>query len=207
MGQRNTSKASIGRTSVIMFLYAALLVTFGVLAYLIAPPGAHAQTAVVVTAICALLMVAMGVLSMLIHKKRNLGMIGIHVGLLLPMVFAVAFLVRAGSAYRSSGVYRYFERAYQAEVKTGDIADSADARSAYLEEAKPDRGKDLPSGDKAYLGLILTILFGVSVAAFVVLLLSRPKLPPKPAAPAVEPPSPPKPEHPIKSAEDELGAD
>jgi len=183
----STQQQSVARASVVMFLYAALILTFGILAYLIAPPGANAKTAVIVTGLCALVMLAMGVMSMMVHKKRKIGMIGIHLGLILPLVFAVVFLMRAGASYRSSGVYKYFDHAYQVDIKDRKAADTPENRESFLSGAKPDSGRDLPTGDKGYLGFILTMLFGVSVAAFVVLLLSRPELPPKPAPVAAVP--------------------
>ncbi|GAB5497043.1 MAG: hypothetical protein Phyf2KO_21230 [Phycisphaerales bacterium] len=172
----------ISRVATIMFLYAALMVSFGVLAYLIAPAGANATTAIIATGACAAIMVAMGVMSLMINKKRKVGMIGIHLGLILPLVFAGVFLMRAGSNYRSSGVYGYFEDAYQADLESRDVTDSESLRESFLSGAKPENGKKIPEHDKAYLGFILTLLFGFSVAAFMFLLLSRPELPPKPVA-------------------------
>ncbi|MFI4891999.1 MAG: hypothetical protein ACIAQ0_00995 [Phycisphaerales bacterium JB058] len=178
----SSQQQSVSRAAIVMFLYAALILTFGIMAYLIAPPGANAKTAVVVTAICAVVMSARGVMTLMIHKKRNIGMIGIHVGLLLPLIFASLFLMRAGSNYRASGVYNYFQNAYQADLDDRKAEDTTANRDSFLSGAKPESGDEIPTGDKGYLGFILTMLFGVSVAAFVVLLLSRPKLPPKPAA-------------------------
>lgn len=182
---------SATRASVVMFLYSALMLSLGILAYLIAPPGANAKTAVIVTGACAFIMLAMGVMSMMIHKKRKVGMIGIHLGLILPLIFATLFLMRAGTNYRASGVHRYFQTAYLAEVKAGTFKDTPDDRTAFLTGARPKAAGEIPDGDKGYLGFILTMLFGVSVAAFVVLLLSRPEIPPK-AAPIVTttPPQP-----------------
>ncbi len=174
-----------------MFLYAALILSFGILAYLIAPPGANAKTAVVVTAICAVVMGSMGVMSLLIHKNRKVGMIGIHLGMVLPLIFAALFLMRAGSNYRASGVYTYFQNAYQVDLNDRKAEDTTANRESFLSGAKPDSGNEIPTGDKGYLGFILTMLFGVSVAAFVVLLLSRPKLPPKPASVVTAPVTPP----------------
>lgn len=188
----STTKHTVTRAAVVMFLYAALLVAFGVLAYMIAPPRANAGTAIVVTSVCAAAMIAMGVMTLLIHRRRTAGMIGIHVGLLLPLVFGAAFLWRAGSNFRDSGVYRYYENAYLAEVKAGTFRDTESDRTAFLSGARPKTGEEIPEGDKGYLGFILTMLFGISVAAFVVLLLGRPKLPPKAAKapPVVTKPAP-----------------
>lgn len=187
----SSQQQSATRAAVVMFLYAALMLSLGILAYLIAPPGANAKTAVFVTGACALVMVAMGVMSLMVYKKRKVGMIGIHLGLILPIIFASLFLMRAGSNYRSSGVYRYFDNAYQVDLKERSAQDTAALRESFLSGARPKWAADIPQGDKGYLGFILTMLFGVSVAAFVVLLLSRPQLPPRPApAEATRPTTP-----------------
>lgn len=186
----SSQKASISRAATIMFLYAALLVAFGVLAYLIAPPGANAKTAVIATGACAFIMAAMAVMTLMIKSKRTVGMVGIHLGLLLPLVFAGVFLMRAGAAYRSSGVHRYFDNAYVADIEDRGAEDTTANRDSFLSGAKPEFGDEIPEGDKAYLGFILTMLFGVSVAAFMFLLLSRPELPPKQSAPKAEKPKP-----------------
>lgn len=170
-----------------MFLYAALMLAFGILAYLIAPPGANATTAIIATGACALIMVAMGIMTLMIKTKRTVGMVGVHLGLILPLVFAGVFLMRAGTNFRSSGVYRYFEHAYQADIENRGVADTTETRDSFLSGAKPDQGKDIPQHDKAYLGFILTLLFGFSVATFMFLLLSRPELPPKSAPKPVSP--------------------
>jgi len=180
----SSQKASISRAATIMFLYAALLLAFGILAYLIAPPGANAKTAVMATGACATIMAAMGIMTLMVKSKRTVGKIGIHLGLVLPLVFAGVFLLRASAANRDSGVYRYFDNAYVEGNKDRGAEDTATNRESFLSGAKPEFAADIPEGDKAYLGFILTMLFGVSVAAFMFLLLSRPKLPPKPVTPA-----------------------
>ena len=180
---------SVSRVAVVMFLYSALILTFGIMAYVITPAGQAPVFAIVAICIAAVVMAAMGTMSLMIHKKRKVGMIGIHLGLFLPIVFAGIFLWRAGHNYRDSGVYGYFENAYQADLKDRNAEDTTANRDSFLSGAKPEAGKDIPDHDKGSLGFILTMLFGVSVAAFIVLLLSRPKLPPKPA-PAVAAPEP-----------------
>jgi hypothetical protein len=189
----SSQKASISRAATIMFLYAALLLTFGILAYLIAPPGANASTAVVATGACAAIMIAMGIMTLMIKSKRTVGMVGIHMGLVLPIIFAGVFLMRAGAAYRSSGEFRYFNNAYLADISNRGVEDTTATRESFLSGAKPEFAADIPEGDKAYLGFILTMLFGVSVAAFMFLLLSRPELPPKDAAAKPAEPKPTKP--------------
>lgn len=111
----------------IMGLYAGLLVAGGVIAYLIAPPDAKAATALIVPSACAVLVAVCAGLSALLPKSKLAGMIGIHAGLVLPVLFALAFVSRA------------------------------------------------IGNDKAYLATTLWVLAGVSAAAFVALLMNRPK--------------------------------
>lgn len=176
------SKRNVNRAAAIMFVYALLVLGLSLLAYVMAPPGANATTAIVIGGVAAVLMSAMAVMSMLIERNRKLGMIGIHVGLLLPLVFAAGFFMRIDDAYSSSGVNRYFQNAYQQKVKDGAEDDTEKARRAFFVNARDGlSGKDIPETDKAYLGRTLTLLFGASTAAFVLLLLSRPEVPAKPA--------------------------
>lgn len=172
------SKRSVNRAAVIMVLYAVVVLAVSLLAYLIAPPGAKAGTAVMSGGASAVLMCVMAGFSLMIHKNRTLGMIGIHVGLLLPLVFASAFLWRMPIAYRDSGVYRYFENAFSEKVADGALQDTDEARTAFFAESEDQlAGAEIPRTDKAYAGLTLTLLFGASTAAFVLLLLSRPAVP------------------------------
>jgi hypothetical protein len=171
----------VTRAALIMFVYAGVVIGLSLLAFVLAPPGANAATAVAMGGGSALVMVVMAVLSLLGRRNRKLGMVGIHVGLLLPLIFAATFLLRIGPSYRSSGVHRYFETAYERAVNTGAVASTSDAKDAFLKAGRDSvSGQEIPPTDKAYLGLILTLLFGASLAAFVLLLLSRPTLP-KPA--------------------------
>ncbi len=178
------SKRSVNRAATIMFLYALLLIGLSLLAYLMAPPGANATTAVVVGGVTAAIMCAMAVFALVIHKNRVLGMIGIHIGMILPLVFCVGFLMRIPVAYGESGVYHYFDNAFRQKVADGARQDTPEDRRAFLVDAADNlAGADIPDTDKAYLGRTLTLLFGASTAAFVLLLLSRPSVPKKDADP------------------------
>lgn len=172
------SKRSVNRAATIMFLYAIVVLAVSLLAYLIAPPGANATTAIVVGGVAAVLTSATAVFSLMIHKNRPLGMIGIHLGLLLPLLFSVGFLMRIPVAYGDSGVYRYFNDAFAQKVADGGQQDTPEARTAFFANAEDElAGAAIPTSDKAYLGRTLTLLFGASTAAFVLLLLSRPNVP------------------------------
>ncbi len=174
----SSSKRSVKRAAIIMFLYAIVVFAVSLLAYLIAPPGANAATAVASGGTSAVLMCVMAGLSLMIHKNRTLGMIGIHVGMVLPLVLAGVFLWRMPIAYRDSGVHRYFQNAFAEKVADGALQDTDEARTAFFAESEDQlAGAEIPRTDKAYAGLTLTLLFGASSAAFVLLLLSRPSVP------------------------------
>lgn len=181
------SKQSVNRAAIIMFLYALVVVALSALAYVMAPPGANAMTAVVAGGVSAVLMCVMAGFSLAIHKNRVLGMVGIHVGMVLPLLFCVGFLMRIPVAYGDAGVYRYFEDAFAQKVEDGARQDTAEQRRAFLADAEDTlAGADIPESDKTYLGRTLTLLFGASTAAFVLLLLSRPSVPKKAADPFAE---------------------
>ncbi|MEO1716684.1 MAG: hypothetical protein AAFR76_06190 [Planctomycetota bacterium] len=180
------SNRSVNRAAIIMFLYALVVVALSALAYLIAPPGANAMTAVVAGGVSAVLMCVMAGMSLLIRKNRAVGMIGIHVGMLLPLLFCVGFLMRIPVAYGEAGVFRFFDAEFERQVEAGALQDNADARAKFYADAERALTGDeteIPRTDKTYLGRTLTLLFGASTAAFVLLLLSRPKVPAKEADP------------------------
>jgi len=190
------SDRSVRKAALIMFAYAALLIGGGVWAFIMAPAGASAITALLIPGICALVMIACGVASMLIRKHYMPGMIGIHIGIILPLVFSIAFMSRGVGAYRASGVYRYAALKYVEHRKESGETFSADAMKAYFKELNVEGSVDLglkavkvPDHDKTYLGHTLTALSGISIASFAALVLSRPKVPKAPPKqkPAAEP--------------------
>jgi hypothetical protein len=86
-----------------MFGYAAFLMACGLVAYFMAPPDVNATTALIVPSIAAGLMVVFGAMAAAFNRNRTVGMIGIHAGLVLPLVFAAAFAYRAYSTFSSGG--------------------------------------------------------------------------------------------------------
>jgi len=87
------------KPSAILYCYAAFLALCGFAAYAMSGFAANARTALIVGFGTAVVMVIFGFLAGMIHKNRAAGMIGIHVGLVLPLVFAVLFGWRAYQAY------------------------------------------------------------------------------------------------------------
>ena len=83
----------------LMFAYAVFLVICGFTAYFMAPAGAKAGTALVVSSATAAVMVICGSMAGALNRNRVVGMIGIHAGLVLPLVFALLFGMRAYAAF------------------------------------------------------------------------------------------------------------
>jgi uncharacterized membrane protein len=87
----------------LMFAYAGFLVACGAVAYFMAPAGAKAGTALIVSSGAAALMVICASMAGAIHRNPTVGMIGIHTGLVLPLVFAALFAFRAYSTFANGG--------------------------------------------------------------------------------------------------------
>jgi hypothetical protein len=161
----------------ILVLYAALVVALGVLAYADAPEGANAATALIVPIVVALVSIACAVMALMIHKKRTVGMIGIHLGIVVPLLVAVAVGFRAYSAHESSKHYLEGQALWEQRVQGGGI-NTPEARERFFDE------NEYPDHDKAYLRGTLVAISAVSLQTFVTMLVARPKPParkPKPA--------------------------
>jgi len=135
---------------IVVLAYAAVLLDGGLTAFMTAPPEANAATALIVPGACAVVMLLCAVGASLIDRNRAVGMIGIHAGLVLPLVFAAAFAFRAMAAAEASAAYN-------------------DPAAVVAE------GGEAPDHDKGYLAWTLWRLTGLSGVAFVGLLLQRPK--------------------------------
>ncbi len=167
-----------------MIVYAVALSGVGYITYIVAPEGASAKTAVAITGGLALLTLVCAVLALLIKANRRLGMIGIHVGLLIPLVAI------AGSAARLSGSLENAQAGNAAISALVEQLDSADTGTLQKKDddvwklAFPGSGVSVeltnvfqPKGYQT-VGIASTAL--LSAFAFVAFLLHRPKLPPKP---------------------------
>lgn len=160
---------------VVMILYADALVVLGLAAYWLAPEKSNALTALIVPGVCMVLMHVCAVMGRMLDRNRAIGMIGIHAGLVLPLVFAVAFAVRGAAVAQGVKDHRAAADRYVAAVRSGDIAnDTAEAREAFIARQVVD-GRKAPEHDKSTLRSILYAMSGLSVAAFLALLTLRPK--------------------------------
>ena len=152
-----------------MFLYAAVMVGGGVLAFALAPEGANAKTALIVPMACAAAMVLCAILALQIHRVRILGVIGLNVGLALPLLFAAVIGFRAVKTGAVVDDYRVAQTAYEGELAAGAVEPGPEARAAYFEAL------DAPDHDKSYLRNTLWFLALASAGAFGLILRSRPK--------------------------------
>jgi len=75
----------------IMFLYGFFIVICSGIAFLMAPDKSRAMTALYAGGGSAFLMWICAAMAMQIERTRAIGMIGIHVGMVLPFLFAIEF--------------------------------------------------------------------------------------------------------------------
>jgi hypothetical protein len=87
------------KSPAILFAYAAFLAACGFAAFAMSGFAANARTALIVGFGTAVVIAVCAALAGMIHKNRAAGMIGIHVGLILPLIFAGLFGWRAYKAY------------------------------------------------------------------------------------------------------------
>ncbi|MEM0983728.1 MAG: hypothetical protein AAGI17_07255 [Planctomycetota bacterium] len=115
----------------------------------------------------AVLMGACAFLASRMPSSRTLGMIGVHVGLVLPLLVSFGVGMRAFKAWGGVSEYTAQQSAY------AETEPQPDSFEAYLEEN--ELTDSVPDHDTTYLAAILSTLAAASVLAFVVMLLMRPK--------------------------------
>lgn len=172
------------KAAAILVVYAALVVVLGALAFASAPEGANKATALIVPVAVALVAVALAVMSLAIHKNRALGMVGIHAGLILPLLVALAVGHRAYKAQGATSAYAKAQAAWVERVDAEPAFATEENKAAFFDE------RGAPDHDKAYLRNALVAISGVSLLTFVAMLAARPKPParqPKPAGDTTNP--------------------
>jgi hypothetical protein len=112
-----------------MFFYALFLAVCGFAAFGLAGfDWAHAKTALIVGLGTAAVIVVCALLAGMLARNRAAGMIGIHLGLVLPLLFAAMFAWRAYKTFDTGGD----EKRYLAIVLTVMAAGSLIAFIAIL---------------------------------------------------------------------------
>lgn len=163
----------------ILVLYAVLVVALGILAYSDAPEGANAATALIVPIAVAVVSLGCAVMALLIHKQRTVGMIGIHLGIVIPLLVAIAVSHRAYVAHEASKSYQEGVSLWEQRVQGGGINTPA-AREKFFEDNK------YPEYDKGYLRGALVAIAAVSLQTFVTMIVARPKPPARKPKPRVD---------------------
>jgi hypothetical protein len=87
------------KSPAILYVYAAFLAACGLVAFAMSGFAANARTALIVGFGTAIVIAICAALAGMVHRNRAAGMIGIHVGLLMPLIFAILFGWRAWQAY------------------------------------------------------------------------------------------------------------
>lgn len=151
-----------------MFLYAALLVGGGVLAYALAPEGANARTALIVPTACAGAMVLSAILALQIHRVAALGRAGLFLGVALPLLFGSVIGFRAWKTGGAVAAYRAAETEFVAAADRGEVAPGVEARREFF------AARSAPDHDKAYLRNTLWALTAVSIGSFLLIRAKRP---------------------------------
>jgi len=163
------------KAAIIMIVYAVAMLLIGSVTFMISPPGASSLTALIVPGACAALMVICAVLTIMgagaARQGKGVGkhgMLGVHLGILLPLLFMLAIMFRALPA---TTAYLDVRNALDTKVPLP-------AAMAVLNE------DSLKAFTKDYLAVSLWSLTALSGFAFVTLLFLRPKMEkaPKPAA-------------------------
>ncbi len=182
------------RYALTLVVFAAVLIALGYATYTVAPPGSKAMTALYMSSGIGGIAVICAVLSLLIKSNRKLGMIGIHLGLIVPLLAMIPpgirfFISQETTIAANQEIDRLNELLDQGDAPTAALVlvdgeeGSEEAWVLDFESGTPVRLNDLlrPKGYQA-VGLAGTSLLGFF--AFAVLLLQRPKPPAKPQAEA-----------------------
>lgn len=162
------------KAAIVLFVYAAVLIGMGVLAYLLSPEGANAATALAIPGVAGLLTLIAGVLCLLGNKPA---MIGVHVGLVLPVLFAAGFAFRALPATQAHLEAKAELAKIQQTVDqgVGGVIGEVQGRIERGERVLPDAGATAEALSRGYLIATLWGLTGASALTFVSLLMLRPK--------------------------------
>ncbi len=176
---------ALWKPALVMFAYAAAVLMIGIATAAAAPVGANTITAIAIPAGTALLSAACGVLTLMMERKRLLGMIGIHVGLIVPLLVVVGTGMRLGGSYEKTGEANNSIAAIESQLaepgsraviersRTGAVTEQGmqQAEAAVIvsqQDALRPRG---------YQAVGLASIAALSGFAFVTLLLHRPKVP------------------------------
>lgn len=153
--------------ALVLMAYAFLLFAGGVYAYVAAPAEANATTAVIVPGACAAVMMLLGL--GVAALKRGRGAQALHiVALVLMLVFAGAFSMRAMGAGDDVRAFLNARTRLEQSIEAGQVADTPEARERFFEQ------QGTPDHDKSYLANTLWGLVLLSALGFIVGVVAHP---------------------------------
>lgn len=158
----------------VMAAYAAIMILAGVIAFRSAPEGANAATALIIPGVAGVIMLICALMTSLAARNQRVGRIGAHAGVMLTLLFTLLF---GYTAWKRAGALERYPAAaaeYRQALEAGTVAATPEAQRAFFGERGASRH------DITYLVRTLRVLTVASGAAFVVLLVLRPK--PRPEA-------------------------
>lgn len=158
------------KAAILLILYALVMITIGVITFVAAPPEANAATALIIPCACGVVTIVAAVLTIIGRdpgpegRPNTMGMIGVHAGLVLPLLFTLAIGYRAvtgtGPVLDAQAALEKIERPADQPVPEEIAVAEAELRKV--------AGKD-------YQIVALWSLTGLSLFAFASLVMLRPK--------------------------------
>lgn len=145
-----------------------LLVVGGIVAFLMAPPGANAKSALIAPGIAGGLILLCGVLTFA-GAGRTLSRIAAHAGMVLCLLITLAFAAQLPRVQAGITAHRSTSAIFAERVAAGQEQDSPEARRAFLENA------NVPVTDRTYVRNTVAVLAVVAAAGFLALLKVRPR--------------------------------
>jgi|GEM_PF-1519632 len=92
------------RFMLIGLMYSLILISTGLLAWRFTDPQKSGLENAFLPILLGVIMAACSVMSFWIHRDRLIGMIGIHVGMLMPLVAGIALIWRGWGMYPTDGL-------------------------------------------------------------------------------------------------------
>jgi hypothetical protein len=155
--------------AIVMFVYAALMLLAGVIAYFSAPETANPATALIIPGAAAAIIAVCGILTMMAGRSSRMGKIGAHAGVMLTLIFTLLFGYTAMTRTRALQQFPAADAEYRQSLESGTVQPGEDARKAFFEE------RGAPRHDTTYLVRTLWAVTVLSGVTFVTLIILRPK--------------------------------
>jgi len=195
------------KSPMFMVCYGLLMLAGGGYAFSQAPDPSRALTAVIITGTVCGVMLVLAIMSAMINRSRILGMIGIHVGIVVPLLVGAVLTRQSFAVVASVDRYRAASAEFEKLRAAGTLPEGTDSAESFIRmrndeafraalaagtasDADPaarrswERANAIPDHDRSYLRNTLMALSVLSFVAFIAILLTRPKADQRGASPA-----------------------